>query len=749
MKRNSLIFLFFCITSWAWAQEVIVVEDKNQLIDITYATHFFEDKQREFSIEKVLDAYFVDRFQKAKHEIPNFGIVSYPVWCKFTIQNLTGEKCFLAIKNCSLDTLTLYLPSPSGSFLAKQTGNYLPRNQRDLNTSTFAFELSETSQPQTYYMRTVATHNLILPMKVGNKDALWHSISSFYWIEGLYFGILLFVIIYNFFIYLSLREVSYGYYVLYGISLLLSACYSWGYFGLLNSSFNHFTIRYSYFAVGLPSITAILFAVSFLQIANKAPAIHLMFKVFLCLFIAYFGVDYLAFLSPHIFRSLYNLTALVLIFCLLYAGYTIYRKKNLPARFYLLAWGIGLFFVVWLLLVRFDILASPPFIHYQLQIGTALEMLFLSFALADRIKLLEKEKIESQKQLLASVQTSELVIKEQKVALESSIKERTAELEQKQKEVIGQNEELTQQQEELVRQQELIEQRNKELSMLNWKMQTNELVLRKAYAKIVDIKLTIANKNEELKKYSENLEQQIQERTKQITQANAELIKQNNQLEQFAFITAHNLRAPVARLLGLGNILDTQNPQNPDNIFVVEKMATVSNELDTVIKDLNIILEIKKGINELIYHVKLSDKFGKVCDLLQNQITESKAIITSDFSAVDVIESVSPYIESILYNLISNAIKYRSYKRVPIIHIQTTLEQEGFTLSISDNGLGMNLDDNKGKVFGLYQRFHDHIEGKGLGLYLVKTQVEAMGGSISLESTQGVGTTFRLFFRRY
>lgn len=749
MKRNSLIFLFFCITSWAWAQEVIVVKDKNQLIDITSATHFFEDKQRELSIEKVLGAYFASKFQKTNQKILSFGVVPYPIWCKFTIQNLTGEKCFLAIQHAVLDTLTLYVPTSSGNFLAKQTGNYLPSNRRDLNANIFVFELSETPHPQTYYMKVVTKDNLVLPIKVGSKDALWHTVAYFYWLDALYMGLLLSIIIYNFFIFFSLRDASYGYYVLYGIGLLLNVCYNWGYLPMLNDHLNHFAIKYSYFTVGIPAIAAVLFTISFLQTAHNSPSIHLLLKIFLCLLITYFGVDFLQLLSAHSFRNLFNLSGLLLIFCLLYAGFRAYRKKFLPARFYLLAWGALLFFATWLILVDFDVLSPPSFIHYQLQIGTAIEMLFLSFALADRIKLLEKEKIETQKELLASVQTSELIIREQKVALEGNIRERTTELEQKQKEIIGQNEELTQQQEELVRQQELIEQRNKELTILNWKMQTNELVLRKAYAKIVDIKLTIANKNEELKKYSENLEQQIQERTKQITQANAELIKQNNQLEQFAFITAHNLRAPIARLLGLGNILDTKNPQNPDNIFVVEKMITVSNELDTVIKDLNIILEIKKGINELISHIKLSDKFEKVCGLLQNQITESKAVITSDFSAVDVIESVSPYIESILYNLISNAIKYRSYKRTPVVHVQTTLEQGGFVLSISDNGLGMNLDDNKGKVFGLYQRFHDHIEGKGLGLYLVKTQMEAMGGSIFLESTQGVGTTFRLFFKKH
>lgn len=277
---------------------------------------------------------------------------------------------------------------------------------------------------------------------------------------------------------------------------------------------------------------------------------------------------------------------------------------------------------------------------------------------------------------------------------------------------------------------------------MNKKMAANEAVLRKAYQKITDNQKEIANKNEELKKYSENLEEQIQERTQQITQTNAELVKQNSQLEQFAFITAHNLRAPVARLLGLASILDTKNIQNPDNAFVVEKMVFVSYELETVIKDLNVILEIKKGINEIVEKVKFSEKLSKVSAILQHQIAESNAKIEADFSEADDIQSVSPYLESIIYNLVSNAIKYRSSKRTPLIRLKTEIKADKILLTITDNGLGMNLSEHKTKIFGLYKRFHDHVEGKGLGLYLIKTQAESLGGGVTVESTLGEGTTF-------
>lgn len=749
MRKLSLIYLFLMIAICIQAQDTIVLKNTNQLIDISSFTYFLEDKEVAFSIDKATKVEFVSKFVKLSQETPNFGVIPYPIWCKFTLHNLSNNIVFLMVSNPIIDSLKLYIPTDSGTFIAKEIGYYLPNEQRELDANALTFALPHAASPQTYYLRMVTKNITALPLKVGNKDAIWYEVASTYRIDALYIGLLLFVIAFNACMFFSLRDSSYGYYVLYGIGLLINACYNFGYIFIFGSHVHHLAIKYTYFTVGLPSIAALLFTMSFLQTAKYLPLMHAIFKVFLLILIGYFATDFLQILAPHILRRMFNVTIFMLIIFMLYAGVYMYKQKYSPAGYFLLAWGIFLFFTAWLVFIYLDILPSPIFVGYQLQLGATLEMFFLSFALASRIRQSEKEKTEIQAKLMMTMQDKEAVINEQKRALEENIVVRTEELRQKQDEILGQNEELTQQQSELFKQQQFIEQKNRELVLLNRKMLTNELVLRKAYSKISDAKRIIAAKNAELEAYSENLERQIKERTQQITQANAELIKQNNQLEQFAFITAHNLRAPIARLLGLASILDTENKQNPDNEYVIDKMVVVSNELDVVIKDLNVILEIKKGINEIISNVKLSDKLAKVCELLENQISESKAVITFDFSAADVIASVSPYVESIIYNLVSNAIKYRSLKRIANIHLQTLVKEDCILLTISDNGLGMDLSENKAKVFGLYSRFHDHVEGKGLGLYLVKTQIEALGGNISIESTPGVGTTFYLSFKKY
>src|SRR5690606_28851856 len=109
---------------------------------------------------------------------------------------------------------------------------------------------------------------------------------------------------------------------------------------------------------------------------------------------------------------------------------------------------------------------------------------------------------------------------------------------------------------------------------------------------------------------------------------------------------------------------------------------------------------------------------------------------------------VQQYVESILYNLMSNSLKYRHPDRIPEINIEASDEEGFMVLRHTDNGLGIDLEQNKTKLFNLYKRFHFHVEGKGLGLYLVKAQIEALGGKVRVESKRNDGSSFILYFKR-
>jgi signal transduction histidine kinase len=133
---------------------------------------------------------------------------------------------------------------------------------------------------------------------------------------------------------------------------------------------------------------------------------------------------------------------------------------------------------------------------------------------------------------------------------------------------------------------------------------------------------------------------------------------------------------------------------------------------------------------------------------LDRELTETGAVMDTNFTEVEAIQTVRPLMDSILMNLISNAIKYRHPDRTPKISIRTRQVGSEVCLTVSDNGLGIDLDTFGEKLFTLYGRFHSHVDGKGLGLYLVKTHVQAMGGRIEVISEPGVGTTFSVFLKQ-
>jgi signal transduction histidine kinase len=246
-----------------------------------------------------------------------------------------------------------------------------------------------------------------------------------------------------------------------------------------------------------------------------------------------------------------------------------------------------------------------------------------------------------------------------------------------------------------------------------------------------------------LEEYSKELKEQVDKRTQELVTSNIELVKQNIQLEQYGYIIAHNLRGPVARILGLSNLI-THGFEPKRDGEIITQLHTSAEELDNVIHDLNVILDIKKGLQNSYEILDLEDRVAKVKNALRDKIAEANATIKFDFSLAKKCYCIPAYLDSIFYNLISNAIKYRAPDRDPIITLRSAIELGKMVLTIQDNGSGIDLEKQKNKIFNLYQRFHHNVEGKGMGLFLVKTQIEALHGNIEIESQPNKGTTFRI-----
>uniref|UniRef100_UPI004049945A sensor histidine kinase n=1 Tax=Fulvivirga sp. TaxID=1931237 RepID=UPI004049945A len=316
-----------------------------------------------------------------------------------------------------------------------------------------------------------------------------------------------------------------------------------------------------------------------------------------------------------------------------------------------------------------------------------------------------------QRQLVESEKEKAAILEEQNEKLELLVSERTDEILAQNEEITAQNEEISAQNEELVKSKNIIEAQQVKLKLRN-----------------------------------EELSVELVEQNAELKNTNKVLIGQNNKLEQFAYIISHNLRAPIARLLGLGYLINkTENQQEKDGI--VELMITSSVELNEVIDDMSHVLLIQKPGSKVFENVNFEAILKKVTKTLRHEIIENQVTLTTDFSDVNEIYSLPLYIENIFYNLTSNAIKYRHEDRSPLLEIRTRKDKDDIVLTFTDNGLGIDMDRDGEKLFSLYKRFHFHVEGKGLGLYLVKNQVETLGGSIRVESQLNKGTTFTIKFK--
>lgn len=236
----------------------------------------------------------------------------------------------------------------------------------------------------------------------------------------------------------------------------------------------------------------------------------------------------------------------------------------------------------------------------------------------------------------------------------------------------------------------------------------------------------------------------IEEEQKSLTQ---ELIKNNQDLQQFSFITSHNLRAPVANLISLLNLYNKEKPADEFNQLLIEKFEEATQQLNSTLNDLINVLVIKSNTNVDKQELEFDSVLAEVRRGIDNLLQENNGSISSDFSAVSTIRYNRIHLESIFLNLLTNAIRYRSPDRDPVIEIKSFIRDKWIVVTFKDNGLGIDLKRYGDRLFGLYQRFHESKEGKGLGLYMVNSQVITMGGKIEVESEPGVGSTFKVFFK--
>lgn len=275
----------------------------------------------------------------------------------------------------------------------------------------------------------------------------------------------------------------------------------------------------------------------------------------------------------------------------------------------------------------------------------------------------------------------------------------------------------------------------------------------------------------ELNKAKRELETHVQERTAQLFQANRDLeaeieerkkaqkalldrnhdlVRINADLDSFVYLASHDLKSPVANMEGLLEAL-REEMTAPDGAVepILERLETSVRKINHTIQDLSDVSKIqRRSDNDIMEEIPIEKLLNDVLGGIQHMVQQSGVQIQTDFSRQPTVFFIPQHLQSILQNLLTNAIKYRSTERAPVVKISTEETEEYVVLTVEDNGIGIDLERHKKKIFNLFKRLHDHVEGNGVGLYVIKRIVDNYEGKIEVESQVNKGSAFKVYFNK-
>ena len=227
----------------------------------------------------------------------------------------------------------------------------------------------------------------------------------------------------------------------------------------------------------------------------------------------------------------------------------------------------------------------------------------------------------------------------------------------------------------------------------------------------------------------------------------ANLTQINKELTLLSHKTSHDLKSPINNMLSVFSLIDVSKINDPETLELIEILKLTSENLKQTLNDSIDELVENESINTQIEEINLNESLNEVLSSINSLVRDSKAVINIDFSAFETVDFNKAYIKSIFLNLLTNSIKYAKPHQSPVITIQSTKINGVNQLIFSDNGLGFDMDKVKDKIFGLYEKFHSHIDSNGIGLYLVYNHITNLGGRIAVESKINEGAKFTISFR--
>lgn len=223
--------------------------------------------------------------------------------------------------------------------------------------------------------------------------------------------------------------------------------------------------------------------------------------------------------------------------------------------------------------------------------------------------------------------------------------------------------------------------------------------------------------------------------------------KINSELKQLSYTTAHDLRAPVNNLLAVFQMIDTSKIVDPETLEFIEILRSATESLKSTLNAYVDVLSTKDRLSVVVAECSLEEAVANVMLSIRILVQYSEVDLTVDFSAAPHIRFNKTYLESVFLNLITNSIKYKKPDVAPKLRIVSTPSDQGVNVVYSDNGLGFDMATMRGKLFGFRETFHQNIDSKGIGMYLIHSHITSLGGRIDVESELGQGSNFTMTFR--
>ncbi|GAB4487157.1 MAG: hypothetical protein OHK0045_07250 [Raineya sp.] len=478
MMRNTFILLAICISffyrSVCYAQNKIIELDENlQYVNVSRFLSVFQDSSKLMSFKQVLTLED-SHFKQINTDDPNFGFKKSNFWLKFQVSNkgIRSEHRYLEFDYPLMDKLEIWSQDAQNNWIntQKTIGDKVPFNERTIfyRNPVFTIEVAP-QETRTYFIKIDTESSIQFPAILYNQSRLSKHIANTEILFGIFYGILLIMAIYNLVLYFAIRNKSYLYYFIYTIF------YGLAQLSLNGHSFQHLWPNALWWAnavvpIGLclGGLGAILFLISFLDTEKYLPR----FQKFLWVLVGLFGMfALLGFVLPYSIAVRIGTVGMLLVGLVeLVVGIWVWRLGNRSAIYFIISWALFLVGIMIVALIAAGIVPNNPYLRVSHMVGAMLQVVGLSFALADRVNTIRKEKEKAQNEALRAVEENARIIMEQNEVLEEKVNERTRELQQKQEEILVQNEELYQQREEIMAQRDFIERKNKELTELNTHM---------------------------------------------------------------------------------------------------------------------------------------------------------------------------------------------------------------------------------------------------------------------------------------